>query len=108
MSKPPSFYTAFKLRHPEVAQAYEALGDATRAAGPLDARQAALVKLALAAGARMEGGVHSHTRRALDAGVTPDELRHVALLAITTLGFASAMSVRAMVDDELAKADRRA
>lgn len=108
MSKIPSFYAAFRTRYPEIAQAYEQLGDATRAAGPLDAKQAALVKLALAAGARLEGGVHSHTRRALDAGATPDELRHVALLAITTLGFPNAMSVRAMIDDELAKADRKA
>ncbi len=108
MSKVPSFYAAFQMRYPEVAKAYESLGDATRAAGPLDEKVAALVKLALAAGARMEGGVHSHVRRALAAGATAEELRHVALLGITTLGFPSAMAVRAMVDDELAKADRRA
>lgn len=108
MSKTPSFYEAFRTRHPEIVQAYEQLGDATRAAGPLDPKQAALVKLAIAAGARFEGAVHSHTRRALEAGVTAEEIRHVALLAITTLGFPSAMAVRAMIDDELAKADRRA
>ncbi len=107
MSKVPSFYDAFRTRYPAVARAYEALGDAARAAGPLDEKQAALVKLALAAGARMEGGVHSHVRRALASGVTDDELRHVALLAVTTLGFPTAMAVRAMIDDELAKADRR-
>jgi alkylhydroperoxidase/carboxymuconolactone decarboxylase family protein YurZ len=108
MSKVPSFYAAFRERHPDVVKAYEALGDAARAAGPLPPAQAELVKLALAAGARLEGGVHSHVRRALEAGATPDQCRHVALLAITTLGFPSAMAIRAMVDDELAKADRRA
>jgi alkylhydroperoxidase/carboxymuconolactone decarboxylase family protein YurZ len=45
-------------------------------------------------------------RRALSAGVTPDELRHVALLGITTLGFPSAMAVRGMIEDELEKAGR--
>ena len=108
MAKVPSFYAAFQNRYPDIAKAYEALGDATRAAGPLDAKTAALIKLALAAGARMEGGVHSHVRRALAAGASDEELRHVALLGITTLGFPSAMAVRAMIDDELAKADRRA
>jgi alkylhydroperoxidase/carboxymuconolactone decarboxylase family protein YurZ len=103
MSKPPTFYQEFAAAHPEVVRAYEALGAATRAAGPIDPVHAELVKLALAAGARLEGGVHSHARRALDAGATADQLRHVALLAITTLGFPSAMSIRAMIEDELAK-----
>ncbi len=105
--KLPGFYQTFRAAQPEVVQAYEALGDATRAAGPLDAAQAELVKLALAAGARIEGAVHSHARRALEAGATPDEIRHVALLAITTLGFPSAMAIRALIEDVLAPAGDR-
>jgi alkylhydroperoxidase/carboxymuconolactone decarboxylase family protein YurZ len=99
MSKLPSYYSAFREAHPEVARAYEALGDATRAAGPLEARHAELVKLALAAGARLEGAVHSHARRAIEAGASPEQVRHVALLAVTTLGFPAAMAIRAMIDD---------
>jgi alkylhydroperoxidase/carboxymuconolactone decarboxylase family protein YurZ len=106
MSQVPSFYSSFRESHPEVVRAYEALGDATRSAGPLDPRTIELVKLGLAAGARIEGAIHSHVRRALDAGATPEDLRHVALLAITTLGFPSAMAVRAQIEDELAKAQR--
>lgn len=101
MPKLPSFYSRFRESHPAVVEAYERLGDATRGAGPLDARAAELVKLALAAGARLEGAVHSHTRRAIEVGLTPEEIRHVALLAITTLGFPSAMSLRAQIDDVL-------
>src|ERR1700739_4063078 len=48
----------------------EALGEATRAGGPLDKKTGALVKLAVAVGALREGAVHSHTRRALEAGWT--------------------------------------
>jgi AhpD family alkylhydroperoxidase len=99
--KLPAFYETFRAQHPEVARAYETLGDAARAAGPLAPAEAELVKLALAAGARLEGGVHSHARRALAAGATPEQLRHVALLAITTLGFPSAMAVRALIEDVL-------
>ena len=108
MSKVPSFYAAFRERYPDIAKAYEALGEASRSAGPLAPAQSELVKLALAAGSRLEGGVHSHVRRALEAGATPEELRHVALLAITTLGFPSAMALRAMIDDEIASPPRRA
>ena len=104
MSKPPAFYETFKAAHPDVVRAYEALGDAARAAGPLTEREAELVKLALAAGARLEGAIHSHARRALSAGATPDQLRHVALLAITTLGFPGAMAIRAEIDGVLAAA----
>jgi alkylhydroperoxidase/carboxymuconolactone decarboxylase family protein YurZ len=34
-----------------------------------------------------EVAVHSHTRRALAEGISKDELKQVALLAIPTLGF---------------------
>lgn len=103
MPKMPGFYEKFRAEHPHVVEAYESLGDATRAAGPLPPAQAELVKLGIAAGARLEGAVHSHARRALEAGAKPDELRHVALLAITTLGFSSAMAVRAWIEDVLSK-----
>ena len=106
MSQVPSFYSPFRESHPDVVRSYEALADATRAAGPLGTREVELVKLALAAGARITGAVHSHVRRGLDAGATPDELRHVAILAITTLGFPSAMAIRAQIEDELVKAGK--
>ena len=101
MPKPPSFYQQFVEDHPEVATAYERLGETTRRAGPLTDRECELIKLALAAGARLEGAVHSHARRALDAGASEEDLRHVGLLAIPTLGFPSAMTVRALVEDVL-------
>jgi hypothetical protein len=57
--------------------------------------------LAIAVGALREGAVHSHTRRALEAGCTPDELRHVGVLAITTIGFPSTMAAMSWVEDIL-------
>ena len=51
----------------------------------------------------MEGAVHSHTRRAIEAGCTAEEIRHVVLLAITTLGFPSMMKTLSWVDDILTK-----
>jgi AhpD family alkylhydroperoxidase len=66
-----------------------------------------LVKLALSVGARLEGAVHSHTARALKAGATADEIRHVVLLALTTVGFPSMMAARTWVEDILKTARSR-
>ena len=77
------------------------LGAATAAAGPLDRKTRALVKLGLAIGGQMEGAVHSHTRRALEAGCTAEEIRHAVVLATTTLGFPSMMKCLSWVDDVL-------
>lgn len=85
--------------HPKVWNTYQELGKACAEAGPLDDRTARLVKLALAIGARSQGAVHSHVRRGLNEGLTPEELRHVATLAIPTLGFPQAVAALTWIDD---------
>ncbi|HEY6952480.1 MAG TPA: carboxymuconolactone decarboxylase family protein [Bacteroidota bacterium] len=95
----PKRFVQFKEDYRDVARAYEALGNACHSAGPLDEKTRALVKLAISIGARLEGGAHSHVRKALDAGVTKEELRHVALLAIQTIGFPPAMAAMSWIDD---------
>lgn len=92
-------------KKPEVWKAYATLGKTVSEAGPLDARTRRLVNLALAIGARSEGAVHSHTRQALAEGITPDELKHAALLAITTLGFPQAMAAMSWIEDITDKVD---
>ena len=99
MSKHPSLYEDFRAEFPDVAERYQQLGDVTRTAGPRDGRTAELCKLAMSIAAGAEGGTHSHTRRALSAGATREELMHVALLAITTLGFPRAMTGLAWIRD---------
>lgn len=97
----PTRFQKFGQQYPEVMRAYEALGAATQEAGPLDRKTRALVKLAIATGAWREGAVHSHTRRALEAGCTPEEIRHAILLATTTLGFPNMMAALTWVEDVL-------
>jgi 4-carboxymuconolactone decarboxylase len=100
--KLPSAYRRFAAEHPKTIAAYESLGDTTLSDGPLDRRTAELVKLGIATGARLEGAVHAHVRRARDAGASPDEIRHAVRLALTTIGFPSMMSALAWVNDILA------
>jgi alkylhydroperoxidase/carboxymuconolactone decarboxylase family protein YurZ len=85
--------------YPAVWEAYSALGKATAEAGPLDERTCRLVKLALALGVGSEGAVHSHTRRALEQGITKKEVKHVALLAIATLGLSQAVAGMTWIED---------
>jgi alkylhydroperoxidase/carboxymuconolactone decarboxylase family protein YurZ len=85
--------------HPELWEAFQKLGQATSAAGPLDERSKRLVNLALAIGADSEGATHSHARRALSEGITEQELEHVAFLGITTLGWPQAIRGLAWIRD---------
>jgi alkylhydroperoxidase/carboxymuconolactone decarboxylase family protein YurZ len=97
----PARYLQFQKRYPDVFRAYDALGAATSAAGPLDPKTRSLVKLAIAIGGQMEGAVHSHTRRAIEAGCSSEAIRHVVLLATTTLGFPTMMKALSWVEDVL-------
>lgn len=105
MASIPKTYTEFIQKYPDVANAYHALGEATSKSGPLDGKTAALVKLALAIGARMEGAVHSHARKAREAGASDDEIRHAALLGTTTLGFPTMMAALSWIEDVLEEGD---
>src|SRR5689334_990130 len=87
MRKIPGAHLQFRESYPEVAAAYEQLGKATQEGGPLDKKTRELVKLGIAVGNRHEGAVHSHTRRALDAGASAEEIRHAVVLSLTTIGF---------------------
>jgi alkylhydroperoxidase/carboxymuconolactone decarboxylase family protein YurZ len=48
------------------------------------------------------GGVRSHARRALAENMTPDEVRHVGLLALTTIGFPHTVAGLAWIDEVIA------
>ena len=82
----------FIEKYPEIWQAYEKLGHECHEAGTLDEKTRRLVKLGIAIGARMEGAVRSHTKRAKEGGISEDEILHVAVLAITTIGFPSSIA----------------
>jgi AhpD family alkylhydroperoxidase len=97
MPELPSAFRDFQAEQPDVHKAYEALSAAAQRAGPLDERTRQLVKLAIAVGSRLEGAVRSHARRATEAGVSPEELDHVVMLSVTTIGLPSMMAARTWV-----------
>ncbi len=62
MSQPPEFYQQTRERYPDLFASYEALGEAAKNAGPLDAKTAALTKLVLSISSGLEGASHAHAR----------------------------------------------
>jgi 4-carboxymuconolactone decarboxylase len=99
----PNAYQSFQEKYPSIFQAYDQLGAAVHGQGPLEEKIRELVKLGIAIGVQSEGAVHSHTRKALAAGASPDEIRHVALLSLPTIGFPRMMAALTWVEDILEK-----
>jgi 4-carboxymuconolactone decarboxylase len=86
-----------------VMEKQEDLGKTLREAGPIDEKSSQLIQLGAAAAMRAEGSVHSHIKRAMKAGATPEEIYHAIILLISTIGFpatAAALSwARDIVED---------
>lgn len=83
----PQVYVDFNDRFPDVAEAQGELARRIRERTPFDESTNRLLKLAMAIGSESEGAVRSNTRKALQHGASPDDLRALALLAVTTCGF---------------------
>ncbi|MDE3739901.1 MULTISPECIES: carboxymuconolactone decarboxylase family protein [Pseudomonas] len=94
-------YKRFKKQHPAYFQAVETLGAVVRQTGPLDERSLQLIQLAAAAAIHSEGAVHSHTRRALEAGATPEDIHHTLLVLTSTIGFPTVMAALSWAGDVL-------
>lgn len=99
MSKLPKHFTDFVEAYPQVGKAYGDLGKAVTEAGPLDKKTQLLIKVGISIAAGLEGGTHSNARKAMEAGATPEELRHAAMLCLTTIGFPGMMKGMAWVED---------
>ena len=108
MPELPKPFQRFEQQNAAVVKAYEALGEACAKAGPLDAKTRELVKLGMAIGGRLEGAVHAHTRRALEAGATPAQIRHVVALAAPTVGFPTTVAAFTWVEELLTGGKKKA
>lgn len=106
MQKLPPAYTKFQQDFRRVWEAYDRLGGAVHQGGPIGPKFRELIKLGMAIGGRLEGGAKAHARLAIEKGATSEEIRHVALLAITTVGFPTAMAALTWIGDVLPKRRR--
>jgi 4-carboxymuconolactone decarboxylase len=97
----PKWYSHTKEHHQKYIEALEQLGEVVRKQGPLDEKTSHLIQLAAAAAIRSEGSVHSHVRRAIKAGATPEEIHHTIILLTSTIGFPGTSAALSWVYDEI-------
>ena len=100
---PSKHYQKMSKKFPGVLAAVENLGTTVREAGPIDRKTSELIQLAVAAASQSTGSVHSHTRRALEAGASAEEVYHTLLLLISTIGFPKVAAALSWVEEILAK-----
>lgn len=96
---PSKHYRKLTEKFPEVMAAVENLGTTVRDAGPIDRKTSELIQLGVAAAAQSTGSVHSHARRALQAGATMEEIQHALLLLISTIGFPKVAASLSWIDE---------
>lgn len=99
--KLPKMYMGIKKRYKKLGTAVENLGKTIRTLGPIDNKTAHLIQLAAAAAIRSEGAVHSHVRRAREAGAKDEELYHTLILLTSTIGFPAVSAAISWTDDEI-------
>jgi AhpD family alkylhydroperoxidase len=95
----PEWYLLVKARHEKYISALEELGKVIRQEGPLDEKTAHLIQLAAAAAIRSEGAVHSHARRAIEAGAKPEEIYQAIILLTSTIGFPTVSATLSWIED---------
>ncbi|HCS45566.1 MAG TPA: alkylhydroperoxidase [Pseudomonas sp.] len=92
-------YRQLKKQYPDYLAAVQALGTAVRHAGPLDDKVVQLIQLGAAAAIRSEGAVHSHARRALEAGATAEQIRHALISLTSTIGYPTVVAAISWAED---------
>ena len=101
----PKIYEKFSEKYPEIFKDYQQLGKSCRESGPLEPKYQDLINLGIAIGANSRGAVMSHTRKAIAAGATPEEINHAVLLALTTTGFPNMIAALNWIEEVLAGKD---
>ena len=102
--KLPKMYTGIKKRYKKFGTAIENLGKTTRTLGPINEKTAHLIQLGAAAAIRSEGAVHSHVRRAREAGAKNEEIYHALILLTSTIGFPAVSAAISWTDDVIGEA----
>lgn len=94
----PEVHVRFLERFPDVAEAHGELARIVRERNSFDDRTDRLIKLAVAVGSEAEGAVRSNVRKALQHGATVEDVQAVALAAITTCGFPTAIAALGWIE----------
>ncbi len=95
----PKLYVGIRKRYGDYGKILNELGRVVKEAGPIDDKNAQLIQLAASAAIRSEGAVHSHAKRAIKFGASPEEIYHSLILLTSTIGFPNVAAAISWVDD---------
>jgi alkylhydroperoxidase/carboxymuconolactone decarboxylase family protein YurZ len=99
----PKIYQYFTDNFPKISRDFNQLGKTYRESGSLKLKIQNLINLGIATGATSRGAVMPQTRKALESGATQEEILHVALLALTTIGFPNMIAAMGWINEVLEK-----
>ncbi len=105
MERFPKASQNFEKQFPHILKELQEVVNICHGAGPLDEKTRRLVKLGIAIGTKSEVAVKSHVKKAIKADISVDEIRHVVLLATTTIGFPEMFTASYWVDETLTQGD---
>jgi len=101
-----AIFTRFKEEFSEVYARHEALGkEIHENAGPLDEKSRWLIKIAISAACNHKRALATHIKKAVDAGVAEEEIKHALLLLIPTVGFPTFMKAYSVLDNPIESVD---
>ncbi len=103
----PEIFKQFVERHGGIADKFKEVGELCSKAGNLENKTQHLIQLGVSIGAGSKGGVRSHARRALEAGVSTDDLLQATLLSATIVGFPSMIAAYGWVQEVISLADTK-
>jgi AhpD family alkylhydroperoxidase len=101
--KLPGLHGSIRKKYRKLGTALDNLGKTVRTLGPLDEKTSHLIQLAASAAIRSEGAVHSHVRRAVEAGAEREEIYHALLVLTSTIGFPAVAAAVSWAEDILDK-----
>ncbi|HOI72112.1 MAG TPA: carboxymuconolactone decarboxylase family protein [Methanobacterium sp.] len=97
----PPHYVSIKERFVDYGKKLSDLGREVKDLGPLDNKTCELIQIAASAAIRSEGAVHSHARRAIEAGASDEEVYQSVVLLTSTIGFPNVAAAISWIDDIL-------
>ena len=102
-SKAPKAYQEFITRYPELGEAWQLMSRAGKGCEELELKTQLLMKLGIAVGAQRPGSVSSAVRKALDAGVSVNEIEQVVALAASTIGLPASVASYGWISEAIRK-----
>lgn len=106
-SELPDAYESFRERFGAHIDMLDTVGEMVSQSVGMDQKTKHLVKLGIAAGAGLTGAVKAHSRQALKAGASPEQVEGVALLCLTTIGLPRSVAVLQWIREERSHSEER-